>query len=161
MRRSARQRISVVALIVGFATLLGPSAVAESALGSPDAGAPKAEPARSSPTPHAVLEAIAGVPAKDLTGPVQWVETTSTAYNYGSREAKGLADFPVYAIQFTGSFTVPSPVFDGHIADSAPFTVAHVLVPLSATEDFHGSGGLDNLPRDLSSLGQVHFIDTR
>jgi hypothetical protein len=163
MRRSALQRISVVALLVAFATLLGPSAVADSSPGAPDAGVPKGESAHSSPTtPEAVLEAIAGVPVKDLTGPVQWVETTSAAYNYGSREGKGLADFPVYALQFSGNFTAPSHiVFDGHLADSAQYTVAHVLVPVSATEDFYGGGGLDNLPRDLSSLGEVHSIDPR
>jgi hypothetical protein len=59
-------------------SLTGPSAVADSSPGAPDAGVPKGESAHSSPpTPEAVLEAIAGVPVKDLTGPVQWVSTTA------------------------------------------------------------------------------------
>ena len=155
---------------VGAGTILLVAGLVSFALGTTTAEAtPRRNYGPTAPTPlhdspdsipPAVLDVVCGMRLQDLSGPVEWLETTSNFAEYGSREGKGLPDVPVWLIQSTGSFTAYGPVFAGAPREAIHPTVSRSVQPITPGQDgFYGRGGSDTFaPRDLSLLGQVHYL---
>lgn len=157
MRLPIPPRLLIALLVAGVAPFVSSTAVAD-ATTTRTSTAPDA---RLGTIPPEVLNVVTGLRVQDLRGPVEWVETTSSAAEFGSREAKGLPDVPVYMIQCIGDFTVQGPMFDGRLTEPAHHTVGWTIVPVSPSElGFYGGGGLNSFPpRDLSTLGHVHRVE--
>lgn len=91
-----------------------------------------------------------------VTGPVQWIQTTTSTYYAGSPDPLAARNIPIYVVQLTGGFildTAPRPRPD---APAPHGSWNRTIIPLTPQQDFGGAGELTHDPKDLGSLAAVH-----
>jgi hypothetical protein len=114
-------------------------------------------PAIESTAPAKVVAAIADARREGtITGPVQWVSTSTKGFASVSGSGPGAADVPIYAVEMQGHFVLDNaPRPSG--AKSPEGSIMIVLVPVGDGEQ--GGAGVLLRPTvtDLSSFGDVHW----
>jgi len=91
-----------------------------------------------------------------ITGPVQWVSTSTKGFASVSGSGPGAADVPIYAIEMRGRFVLdnaPRPAG----AKSPEGSIMIVLVPVSDGDQAGGGVLLRPTVTDLSSFGHAHW----
>jgi len=93
-----------------------------------------------------------------VTGPVEWITTTSQKVAPLSHVGPAMPDVPIYAVHISGNFVLagaPRPYGGG--SSSAPKgTQMVVFVPIGNGEQGGGGMILTNQPIDLTPYGKVH-----
>ena len=113
------------------------------------------------PVPASVLRAAREAAARGhADGRVEWVETTTSAYFFGHREAAvagALPDVPVYVVQVSGDFVI-APFRSPAGTELPPVHGAalRTLLPVNSRDEVHVSGRAGAARQDLTPLGQVH-----
>ena len=147
-----RWPLLAVALCVGVAGC-GSSTSTTITTTSPSSSAPDIE----STAPAKVLAAIGAARREGtITGPVQWVSTSTRRFARASGDGPGAADVPVYAVEMQGHFVLdnaPRP----YGAKSPEGSVLIVLVPVGDGDQGGGGVLLRSAVTDLSSFGDVHW----
>ncbi len=121
-----------------------------------------ASPASSGPVietnaPAKVVAAIAQARREGtVTGPVQWITTSTQGFARVSGAGPGAADVPIYVVEMQGHFVLdnaPRPLG----ARSSEGSTMIVLVPLGDGEQGGAGVVLGATVTDLSSYGDVHW----
>jgi hypothetical protein len=106
--------------------------------------------------PAAVLQAVTEAKTEGtLTGPVEWVLTTSHRVASLSHDGPGTADVPIYAVHMSGEFVLNSAPRPAG-AKSPRGTEMVVFVPVTSSDQGGGGLLLNDQPVDLSPYGEVH-----
>ena len=154
MRLTIVTRLRLLAVAVGLG-LAGCSSSTSTAISttSPTSSAPVFE----STAPDKIVAAIADARREGtITGPVQWVSTSTKGFASVSGSGPGAADVPIYAIEMRGRFVLdnaPRPAG----AKSPEGSIMIVLVPVGDGDQAGGGVLLRPTVTDLSSFGHAHW----
>ena len=152
--RSQRSIVTAAAVAaVGLTVAACTSATAPSIASSSGSSAPLVE----STAPAKVVAAVADAHRDGtVTGPVQWVATTTTSFASVSGSGPGAADVPIYVVEMQGHFVLDNaPRPPG--AKSPRGSIMILLVPVG--DGAQGGAGVLLRPTvtDLSSYGDAHW----
>ncbi len=135
--------------MAGCASATAPSIATTSSASSP--------PVVESTAPPKVVAAVADAHRDGtVTGPVQWVATTTKGFASVSGSGPGAADVPIYAVEMQGHFVLdnaPRPA----AAKPPEGSIMILLVPIG--DGAQGGAGVLLRPTvtDLSSFGDAHW----
>jgi len=122
----------------------------------PERFAPSTATASAIAPPAAVLQAVAEAKTEGtVSGPVEWVRTTSQKVAALSHDGPGSPDIPIYAVHLSGHFVLNSAFVPpgGKIPTGTELVV---FIPVASTDQGGDGVLLNDGPIDLSPYGEVH-----
>lgn len=93
-----------------------------------------------------------------ITGPVEWIESTSHRVAALAHEVPGSRDIPVYVVSMQGHFVLDSAPRPSLATHSPEGTSLVVFIPIPNNDDGGGGVVLTNGKVDLTPYGEVQTL---